>query len=451
MAIEKILVVDDEPLLRNFVRDTLRRMQKQVTTAENGQQAIELLQTQSFDLVITDMKMPYKTGIDVLKFAKSVDRNLLVVIITAYGSFETAIEAMQHGAFNYLIKPFSPDAIEALLAKAEEHLALLHENQYLKNEGSSKRSSSDVIAESPPMKKLLSEIDKIATSQASVFISGESGTGKEVIASQIHARSNRSEKPFVKVNCAAVPESLVESEFFGHEKGSFTGAHTKRIGKFELAHQGSLLLDEITEIPINLQPKLLRAVQEQEIERIGGSHPIKVDIRFIATSNRDMSKAIKEKVFREDLFYRLNVVPVHILPLRERQEDIGALSEYFLDRFCFENHKLSKKLSDEALEKLLEYPWPGNVRELANIIERTVVLHTDRIIQAQDLRLDPIAAREEKQPIVSTPSNMTLRELERLHILKTLADQNQNRTRTAKVLGISVRTLRNKIHEYNFK
>lgn len=456
MAIERILIVDDEPLLRNFLRDTLKRMDKHLTIATNGQEAIDFLSKEPFDLVITDMKMPMKNGIDVLKFAKKMDPHILVVIMTAYGNFETAVEAMQNGAFNYLIKPFSPDAIEALLDKGEEHLALVLENSYLREQADTASDSklSNMIAQSPAMKQIISDMGQIAESQASVFISGESGTGKEVVASAIHSKSLRNKAPFIKVNCAAVPETLIESEFFGHEKGAFTGAAAKHIGKFEMANKGTLLLDEVTEIPLALQPKLLRAIQEQEIERIGGNHPIKVNIRFIATSNRNMVQAIEDKVFREDLYYRLNVIPIHLEPLRNRKEDIVPLANFFLKKFCSENHKMLKKLTQSAAQKLRQYPWPGNVRELANIIERTVVLHTSQEIDEPDLRLDPTIEKPsafETGTEKDLPENISLHELEKRYILQTLRAHNENRTRTAKVLGISVRTLRNKIHEYNCK
>lgn len=301
-----------------------------------------------------------------------------------------------------------------------------------------------VIAQSSFMKQILEDVIKIAKSQASVFISGESGTGKEVIAQMIHAHSPRSAAPFVKVNCAAIPETLLESEFFGHEKGSFTGAIGKRIGRFEMANKGTLLLDEISEIPLSMQSKLLRAIQEQEFERIGGGKSIRVDIRFISTSNRNMREAIEQKLFREDLYYRLNVVPVCLPALRERIEDILPLAEYFLERLCVANQKSRKRLSQEARKKLVDYPWPGNIRELANIIERTIVMDSSEIIEAEHLLLD--------EEIVKAPTKneiLTLEDVERKHILDMLSLFQQNRTKAAEALGISIRTLRNKLKEYN--
>ena len=293
------------------------------------------------------------------------------------------------------------------------------------------------------MKKILQNIAKIAKSNATVFINGESGTGKEVIASCIHQLSNRKEHPFIKVNCAAIPDPLIESEFFGHEKGAFTGAISRKIGRFELADSGTLLLDEVTEIPISMQAKLLRAIQEMEFERVGGSQSIQVDTRLIATSNRSMLEAIENKIFREDLYYRLNVMPIHIPPLRQRIEDIQPLAEFFIQKFCQENHKPIKKLTPKTIEKLISYHWPGNVRELANIIERVIVLDFDICIDAKHIFLDaPI------HPKSSYRTGMTLHEMEKKLILDTLDAQNQNRGKTATILGISVRTLRNKLHEY---
>ncbi|NGX45385.1 MAG: Transcriptional regulatory protein ZraR [Chlamydiae bacterium] len=293
-----------------------------------------------------------------------------------------------------------------------------------------------IIAESPAMKHLLQNLSKIAASHSSIFISGESGTGKEVIAQAIHSLSPRADAPFIKVNCAAVPDTLIESEFFGHERGAFTGAISRRIGRFESADTGTLLLDEISEIPLTLQPKLLRAVQEQEFERVGGRDPIKVNVRFLSTSNRNMQEAIEQNLFREDLYYRLNVVPIYLLPLRERKEDILPLADYFLA-----NHAIQKTLSEEAKKALLEYSWRGNIRELSNLIERALVMSNNEVITPEDLALNrsiPFSAKK-------TP---TLKQLERRHILHTLKELGNNRTRTAKMLGISIRTLRNKLRDY---
>ncbi|MFC2049269.1 sigma-54-dependent transcriptional regulator [Chlamydiota bacterium] len=388
MRIEKILIVDDEELMRRFLAEALLRKNYEVDTAGSGKEALAILRKQNYDLIITDMKMPDLSGLELLRKAKESAPQTLVIVMTAYGTIETAVEAMRLGAFNYLLKPFTPDAIETLIEKASEHLALVQENIYLREEVSSKRIPTKLVAESPLMKKVLAEAIQIARSQASVLIHGESGTGKEVIAAAIHAHSLRAQNSYIRVNCAAIPDALIESEFFGHEKGAFTGANNKRMGRFELADKGTLLLDEVTEIPIGLQPKLLRVIQEQEFERVGGSKPLAVDVRLISTSNRNLKEAIKEKVLREDLYYRLNVVPLHLPPLRERREDILPLALYFLEKFCAENRRPQKTLSKGAEKKLLSHPWPGNIRELANAIERVVVIDGAATIAPEQLSLD---------------------------------------------------------------
>lgn len=458
MAIEKVLIVDDELILRNFMAETLKRKGYEITTAESGVAAVPILQDNTFDLVITDMKMPGMTGLELLKKIKELSPSTMVIVITAFGSIENAVEAMHSGAFDYLIKPFSPDTIEAALEKAQEHLALVEENSYLRQQVAHTGGSPSVhrvIGESPVMKRLLRDAEKVAKSNASVFINGESGTGKEVISHTIHFNSHRANKPYIRVNCAAVPETLIESEFFGHEKGAFTGASTRRPGRFELAHGGTLLLDEITEIPMALQAKLLRVIQEQEFERVGGTKLIRVDTRLISTSNRNMQEAIAEKVFREDLYYRLNVVPLSLPPLRDRREDIIPLCEYFLERFCIENHKPIKKLEADTKRKAMNYPWPGNIRELANIIERVVVMDYAQTVAPEHLCLDPFLASTPSvvEPVISEPNSelpvgIPLAELEKKFILQTLQQQESNRTRTAEMLGISIRTLRNKLQEY---
>jgi len=451
--IEKVLVVDDEPLMLRFIAETLKRCGKEVIASENGADAIRKIQEEPFDLIITDMKMPLKNGLEVLKTAKSLQSSSIVILATAHGSIESAVEAMKLGAFNYLIKPFSPEMLESALEKAEEHLRLVKENRFYREETVQSKSAC-LASNSPAMQRIFQDLEKIAKSQASVFITGESGTGKEVIAGEIHRLSSRSQHPFIKVNCAAIPETLLESEFFGHERGAFTGAHIRKTGRFELADKGTLLLDEVTEIPLILQPKLLRAIQEQEFERVGGTRCVKVNLRFLATSNRNMLESIETRQFREDLFYRLNVIPIQIPPLRERREDILPLANHFLKRYCAENHKILKNFTDRAVQKLLNYTWPGNVRELANIVERTVVLDFDPLIDSEHLYLDSLPSMQEKAEIKgpslsqALPLGISLHELEKRFILETLEAQHHNRTKTSSILGISVRTLRNKLHEY---
>lgn len=334
-------------------------------------------------------------------------------------------------------------------------MSIYEENQYFRQlvSSSGSRPTLKIIAESPIMKQILADVIQVAKSHASVLISGESGTGKEVIAQAIHYNSARVSHPFIKVNCAAMPETLIDAEFFGHEKGAFTGANAKRLGRFELAHGGSLLLDEVTEIPLALQPKFLRAIQEQEFERVGGVKTVKVDVRLISTSNRDILEAVANKILREDLYYRLNVVPIHLPPLRERTEDIIPLAENFLERMCLDNKKALKKLVDSAKKKLLDYPWPGNIRELANVIERAVVLDVSAEIEGEHLLLDnvhPVSsiAVSVQQGVPQIPTGITLRELEKRFIVETLQQHQNNRTKAAEMLGISLRTLRNKINAY---
>lgn len=457
MSIEKVLIIDDELIIRNFLAETLRRKHYEVMTAESGHSALKLIEHHAFDLVITDMKMPDMSGLEVIKKTKELSPSTLVIVMTAFGSIENAVEAMRLGAFNYLVKPFSPDAIEAMIEKADQHASIIQENSYLRQHAAPGGSNpiNRIVYESPIMKKIMEEVKKIAKSHSSVLISGESGTGKEVVAHAIHMNSLRAEQPFIRVNCAAIPDTLIESEFFGHEKGAFTGAVNKRIGRFELANEGTLLLDEISEIPLALQSKLLRVVQEQELERVGGTKLVKVDVRLISTSNQDMKKAIQEKTFREDLYYRLNVVPVFLPPLRDRREDIVPLAVYFIEKYCLENHKLKKTMTPEAEKKLLSYDWPGNIRELGNIIERSIVMDDEAVIDAEHLLLEIVPKETKKTKELSPsptqihlPVGIKLEELEKQFIEQTLQAQNQNKTKTAEVLGISIRTLRNKLNEF---
>ncbi|BAE81624.1 nitrogen regulation two-component transcription regulatory protein [Chlamydia felis Fe/C-56] len=374
MTIEKVLIVDDEPLLRDFLSELLLSRGFSPFTADNVKIGCHKIKTEKYDLIISDMNMPDGTGIDIIKAAREHSPLTPVLVITAYGTIENAVKAMYHGAFNYLTKPFSSEALFAFIAKAEELQNLVNENLLLKSQISSE--SHPLIAESPAMKDLLSKARKAADSAANIFIHGESGCGKEVLSFFIHRNSPRASQPYIKVNCAAIPETLLESEFFGHEKGAFTGATAKKAGRFELAHTGTLLLDEITEVPIHLQAKLLRAIQEKEFEHLGGTKTLSVDVRILATSNRDLKEAVSQKIFRQDLFYRLNVIPLYLPPLRERKEDILPLSQYFLEKFCRLNNRPIKTLSASAKAALLDYSWPGNIRELSNVLERVVILES---------------------------------------------------------------------------
>lgn len=460
MSINRVLIVDDEEIMCNFLAETLHRKHIDVTIVTSGAEALKTLEKVSFDMVITDMKMPVLTGIDLLRKIKELYPSTLVVVITGFGSIENAVEAMRLGAFHYLIKPFSPETIETMIDKAQEQNALIEENRYLRQQVRKPYSTTnnlacdslvEVIGNSKALKNILKDVMNIAKSNANVFIHGESGTGKEVIAHAIHFNSLRRDKPFIKMNCAAVPDTLIESEFFGHEKGSFTGADNKRLGRFELAHGGTLLLDEVTEIPLILQAKLLRVIQEHEFERVGGNKPIKVDVRLISTSNRDMREAITKKVLREDLYYRLNVVPIYLPPLRDRREDILPLAEYFLKKLCMENHKDpdSKRFTQESKEILLNYAWPGNARELTNVIERAIVMENAPEIAPEHLRIDNCIAKDINKSTITFPLGITLEELEKRFIIEAMHSQQNNPNKAAELLGITPRKLRTKLASYN--
>lgn len=452
MSIEKALFIINEKTPKDILTKNPFISALDYKITNSALEGIEQLKQSSFDLLICDIELNDLSGIDVLQIAKQLHPEILVILLTENSFIDTALSGMRLGAFQYILKPLTIEILETTLEKALEHTSLIRENEFLRKEISypTKKEGHPLIAESPAMKQILEDLSKIAKSNASVFILGESGTGKEVLSNTIHQMSSRTHKPFIRVNCAAVPESLLESEFFGHEKGAFTGAIQRRIGRFELADKGTLLLDEISEVPMELQPKLLRAIQEREFERVGGTRPIHVDVRFIATSNRNMKEAIEKKIFREDLFFRLHVVPIRIPPLRERKEDIIPLSEYFIQKLCKENQILSKTLSNEAKEKLLTYYWPGNVRELGNIIERTIIMHVGTIIEAKDIKLEfscPIPTPPKIQPLEEN-SLVPLAMVEKKHILSTLQALGQNKTKAAESLGISLRTLRNKLKEY---
>ncbi len=373
MTIKNILIVDDEPIIRNFLFELLASRGYAVATAENTKQAKQKIARHLYDCIISDMSMPDGSGLDVLKAAKARCSTVPVLIITAYGTIENAVEATRLGAANYLTKPFSSEALFASLEQLGSHSS---KSSLPPSSPSTAQDTQAVplIAHSPAMRALLEKAKKAANSSANIFIHGESGSGKEVLSLFIHQNSPRASHPYIKVNCAAIPETLLESEFFGHEKGAFTGASSKKAGRFELANQGTLLLDEITEIPTNLQAKLLRVIQEKEFEYIGGTKTIPVDVRILATSNRDIKEAVEERAFRLDLYYRLNVIGLHTPPLRERKEDILPLANYFLNKFCQLNNKPLKTLSERAQETLLDYSWPGNIRELSNVMERVVIL-----------------------------------------------------------------------------
>ena len=448
MAIEQILVVDDEPLMREFLETTLKRNSYDVLTCPNGMDAIKELQKRNFDLVLTDMKMPGIGGIEVLEEVKRVSPETEVIVMTAYGTVETAVEAMKKGAYDYIMKPFTPDQIEHLIKMAEERRSLINENKYLRSMLQNHYEIQDIVGVDPKTNSVKETIIKVADSKASVLIYGETGTGKELVASAIHYSSPRKNKVFIRVNCASLSETLLESELFGHEKGSFTGALQKREGRFELANGGTLLLDEISEISPKLQTKLLRVLQEREFERVGGTRTIKVDVRIIATTNRELEREIKKGGFREDLYYRLNVLPIYLYPLRERKDDIPVLVDFFLKKYSHENSRKSRLCSPSAMKALKEYSWPGNVRELQNVVERACVMTQNEQIDIDDISL--FSTNIEK----TTEDNhieevKTLYEQEKTAIFRALEFCSGNKSKAAQMLGVSSRTLRNKLQEYN--
>ena len=434
--------------MRKFLVETLTRMGYAVQNASDGTKALRLIKSETFDVVFTDIRMPNVSGMDVLRTVREESPETIVIMMTAYATVESAVEAMKIGAFDYIIKPFSPDQIEMVTRKATERQSLIEENQYLRSEILKEYGFGEIIGDTPLMHAIFEVIKKVANSRATVLVQGESGTGKELVARAIHFNSTRANAPFIKVNCAALPENLLESELFGHEKGAFTGAVTRRSGRFELAHRGTLLLDEVSEIPLGLQAKLLRVLQEREFERVGGARPIKVDVRIVATTNRNLDEEIEAKRFREDLFFRLNVIPITLPPLRDRDGDVPLLAEHFVDRYCRENSRTLKQIAAEAMEMMRHYRWPGNVRELQNVIERAVVLDVDEAIEPDHLALrPPVSDEDDTDEIVDAVGN-TVAEMERRLILKTLRAHEGNRGKTADMLRISVRTLRNKLNQY---
>ena len=460
MPIDKIIVLEDDLIVRKNLETQLRNRRYDVAAVATIAAAQDYLDRDTFDLMFVDVRLPDGDGTELLRQLQQRPQRPIVVMMTGHSSVESAVECMRNGAFDYLIKPFSADQLEVTLKKAESFNQLVKVNQYLSHEGGDDGQS--LLGNSPPMKALRELIRKVARTEATVLIQGESGTGKELVAREIFTSSPRKNAPFIKVNCAAVTTTLVEDEFFGHEKGAFTGALTKREGRFELAHGGTILLDEISEISTDLQAKLLRVLQERELERVGGSRTIKVDVRVIATTNRHLELAVERKEFRQDLFFRLNVVPIIVAPLRERQSDILLLADKFQQRFSRKHGLRTLGIASECRDALQSHSWPGNVRELQNVIERAVIFcGDDDSLRLEHLGL-PAAAKAvpvnipalsaASAPPLAVPAEpgrtLTLAEMEKQHILHVLAKNQGNRTLTAKLLDISVRTLRNKLNEY---
>ena len=444
--IRRVLIADDETTDRELMLETLRAVDDQllVTAARDGEEACALLERGGFDLVLTDLRMPRKGGMEVLEKARAAAPDAEVVIVTGFVDVPTAVESIKKGGFDYLLKPICVDQVEMLLRRVKEHVRLVEENRYLHAELAG--GGSDIIGESHAIKDVCQKTVFVAATDATVLLQGESGTGKELISRLIHNSSPRADGPFIRVNCAALSESILESELFGHEKGAFTGAHAAKPGRFELADGGTLLLDEITETSEKLQAELLRVIEEKEFERVGGTRTMRVDVRIVATTNRDLAREVAEKRFREDLYYRLNVVPLVLPPLREREGDVDVLIEHFVGRFARRLGRTRPALSDEALALLRRYPWPGNVRELENLVQRLVIMDTDGAIGADDL--PDYLARPVPGADGALPLGGTLEDVERHVILHTLACCDGNRTRAAERLNISTRTIRNKLKKY---
>ena len=483
MPIEKILLLEDEPVVRKNLEQQLRNRRYEVAAAPNLAGARAYLGKDSFDMIIADVRLPDGEGTDLLRQLQARPQRPLIVMISGVGTVETAVECMRAGAFDYLLKPFSDQQLEMTLKKAAEFTQLIKVNQYLSH-NRVEETGYELLGKSAAIERLRALIRRVARTEASVLIQGESGTGKELVARAIYEQSSRAEGPFIAVNCAAVPENLIESEFFGHEKGSFTGALSKREGRFELAHGGTIFLDEISEISPQVQAKLLRVLQERELTRVGGDRVMKVDVRVIATTNRRLQESIERKEFREDLYFRLNVVPIYMAPLREHMEDLPLLANHFMQRFSRKHGVNVTAISAGCLNALMQHKWPGNVRELQNVIERAVILCAD----GEQLREEQLAFGHEPHLAISVPpvssdtevinrvSSIqiapppsriadhqgavvadlnapdakipTLWEIEKQLIFAALRRCNDNRTHAAKLIGISLRTLRNKLSEY---
>ena len=444
-----ILVVDDEVAQRELISGFLKKQGFEVAAAADGEKALELFRHESFDLVLTDQKMPNMSGLDLLQAVRAINPETAVVLMTAYGSIESAVSSIKGGATDYLTKPLNLDELLFRIRQAGERHRLFAENRELRAALQDRHRIEGIVGESGPMLDVISLIRRVAPSEATVLIRGESGTGKELIANAIHFASPRASGPLVKVNCAALPENLLESELFGHEKGAFTGAVTSRQGRFELANGGSLLLDEIGDLPLHLQAKLLRVLQEREYEKVGSSRPVHVNVRIMAASHRPLEKLIKAGQLREDLYHRLNVVTILIPPLRERRPDLPLLIDHFLRHFAKKNGKTIRGLTHEAREILLRYDYPGNVRELENLIERAVVLTRDDVIGSGDL---PLTVQEsEVEDDSETSLTVAVERLERRMIREALARTDGVQTRAAELLGMSERALRYKLTKYGFR
>jgi two-component system, NtrC family, response regulator HydG len=447
-----ILIVDDDAGHRSMLRTLMNGWGYDLAEADDGSRAVDIIRDRSFDVVLMDLKMVNMSGAEALEKIKQYNPSIPVVIMTAYSSVETAVETLKKGAYDYLTKPLDFEKLKRTVARIIESMYLKEENRNLKEKLGRRFSRENIVGNSPAMMRLLETVDQAAPSDANILIAGESGTGKELIAGAIHYNSPRKEFPFVKINCAAITETLLESELFGHEKGAFTGADKKKKGQFVQAHNGSILLDEISEMPLTMQAKLLRVLQEREVTPVGSEQTIAVDVRIIASTNKDLTEMVSRNAFRQDLFFRLNVVNLDIPPLRERREDIPELAYHFLQLFAVKNKKTIHGFTPDTMDALLKYFWPGNVRELMNTIERAAVLSRTEYLSLQDFPLitagkypegnpDPGACRETIPPL-------PLSEVEKQAILSTLTGTDGNRSEAARRLGITRKTLLKKLKEY---
>jgi DNA-binding NtrC family response regulator len=444
MSGAKILIVDDELIVRESLGGWLERDGHKVDRAASGEEALEKCASTRYDILLLDIKMEGMSGLEVLKKVKENDPDVSVVMITAYGSIPSAIEAMKNGAYEYLLKPFDPDELMVLIEKIIKHQAERRETQFLREQYKERTRFENMIGQSAALQGVFDLIERIAPTDSTILIKGETGTGKGLAARAIHTKSRRGQGPFVVVNCGAFPEHLLESELFGYQKGAFTDAKTTKKGRLELAHGGTLLLDEIGEISARMQIDLLRVLEDHLFYRVGGTQPIEADFRIIAATHKDLEKAIKEGTFREDLYYRLNVISFAMPPLREHKEDIPLLAEYFLHRFAQETNKPVDQISREALDEMMLYDWPGNVRELGNAVERAVVVGRGRRILPEDL---PIFRPEH----VSPSRGRTLRDLEMNHLNSVLNETQWNISKSAEILGIDRSTLYDKIKRYDLR
>ena len=449
-----ILVVDDDEAHRGMLRTMLRSWGYAVEEAFDGDEAVALVREKAFAVVLTDVRMARLSGINALKGILEYNPALPVVLMTAYSSVETAVEALRLGAYDYLVKPLDFDNLKSVLHQAIEHSRLSVENRELRRQLSNTASMPGIIGRSSAIAHMQEIIDTVAPTEATVLISGESGTGKELVARALHAHSSRADKIFVTVNCAALAENLLESELFGHEKGSFTGAERRREGRFAQAHGGTLFLDEVGEMPLSVQAKLLRALQQGEVQRVGSDTQLTVDVRVLAATNRDLRQEVAQKRFREDLFFRLNVISVDVPPLREREEDIPLLAAHFLEGFASRNRKVVRGFSPQALDTMLRYSWPGNVRELENAVERAVILcHGDLITGRELPSMLSCAIQEDARPAEPDASlaGLPLDAVERRAIEETLRQAGDNKSEAARRLGITRATLHNKLRKYGLE